>query len=67
MTVCHFDFFDNLDLQLTRCTLYGETLFVGLWAKQDLWNTLSAVFTYAKTIGLWNEAIPCEGVKVGRR
>ena len=38
---------------------------LGWWSKQDLRNCLSAVFTHAKTIGLWSEPNPCVGVKVG--
>jgi integrase len=40
---------------------------LGWWAKQDLRNCMSAIFTHAKTIGLWSEPNPCEGVKCGRK
>jgi integrase len=40
---------------------------LGWWARQDLRNCLSAVFTYAADLGLWSEPNPCAKVKVGRK
>jgi integrase len=50
----------SIQLLINRCDL-------GSASKQDLRNTLSAVFAYAKIIQLWEKVNPCEGVKVGRK
>jgi integrase len=47
--------------------LINQASTLGWYAKHDLRNTISAVFSYAKQVGLWSGANPCKGVRMGRK
>lgn len=48
----------------------GETVErggLGWWARQDLRNILSAIFTFAKECRLWQGENPCTGIDAGQK
>jgi integrase len=40
---------------------------LGWWARQDLRNILSAIFTYAEECRLWQGENPCSGIDIGQK
>jgi integrase len=57
----------NITVQRNGVEAIVEREGLGWWARQDLRNLLSAIFTQATEWKLWDGANPCEGVNVGKK